>query len=500
MAKSKARLTEDSIFDFLGGPTRNSKSKSTGDPIVPTRITVTLDELRPYDLNPRKSDNPKYDEIRDSIEAGGLKNPPTITRRHPDDTEYSIREGGNTRLKALWELYLKYKELAEKAKTDNERQQYLLRADSFYRHELLFVPFTDDVQALSDHMVENEVRGGTKFIERALVVDQYIKLFKEQDEAAAADAGQAFKYKPLSSRKLAERISSYGWVVRHDDVLRYQYAITLLEYIPTALWGGAGNKVIRSINSLNKSYRALWKANTDRPQEELDSLFYDVLAECDSEAIDIQDFTTRLNRTLAPVFDTNESVIALEITAITEGRSKASKLADHTREHQGKKSSKPGRNSGSGNKSRKGKPDHSDLDSLFSELRVVLDDIVDKVGDIGLEISDPNIDGILFHNLAVFENKDSYPRPDVEGDTERAATWWHLLKTSRVAFTSECKGMKWDQLVSEYLMHFLAQNNYSLALTIIWIESQLALNPELYDACQRVTALVAQYTSQQSME
>src|SRR5690606_9988179 len=34
------------------------------DPIIDTPMSVTLDELRPYDLNPRIARNPKYDEIK----------------------------------------------------------------------------------------------------------------------------------------------------------------------------------------------------------------------------------------------------------------------------------------------------------------------------------------------------------------------------------------------------------------------------------------------------
>ena len=64
------------------------------DPIADTAMTVTLDQLQPYDLNPRVTRNPRYDEIKASIRERGLDAPPAITRR-PGGTHYIIRNGGN---------------------------------------------------------------------------------------------------------------------------------------------------------------------------------------------------------------------------------------------------------------------------------------------------------------------------------------------------------------------------------------------------------------------
>jgi hypothetical protein len=74
-----------------------------------TPIVVTLDELRPYELNPRLTRNPLYDEIKASIKERGLDAPPPITRR-PGADDYIIRNGGNTRLSILRELWSETKE------------------------------------------------------------------------------------------------------------------------------------------------------------------------------------------------------------------------------------------------------------------------------------------------------------------------------------------------------------------------------------------------------
>ena len=74
------------------------------DPIADTAMVVTLDELRPYDRNPRLARNPLYDAIKDSIRTRGLDSPPQVTRR-PGEKHYIIRNGGNTRLAILRELW-----------------------------------------------------------------------------------------------------------------------------------------------------------------------------------------------------------------------------------------------------------------------------------------------------------------------------------------------------------------------------------------------------------
>lgn len=73
------------------------------DPVIDTPVIVTLDQLKPYDLNPRVTRNPKYEEIKASIRQRGLDAPPSITRR-PGETHYRVRNGGNTRLAILREL------------------------------------------------------------------------------------------------------------------------------------------------------------------------------------------------------------------------------------------------------------------------------------------------------------------------------------------------------------------------------------------------------------
>ena len=84
-------------------------ARALSDLIADTPIVVTLDDLHPYELNPRITKNPLYDEIKASIKERGLDAPPPITRR-PGADRYIIRNGGNTRLSVLRELWSETKD------------------------------------------------------------------------------------------------------------------------------------------------------------------------------------------------------------------------------------------------------------------------------------------------------------------------------------------------------------------------------------------------------
>ena len=56
---------------------RSGPSAATlSDPIADTPMVVTLDQLRPYDHDPRVTRNPAYAEIKASIRERGLDAPP----------------------------------------------------------------------------------------------------------------------------------------------------------------------------------------------------------------------------------------------------------------------------------------------------------------------------------------------------------------------------------------------------------------------------------------
>lgn len=182
------------------------------DPIADTPMLVTLDQLRPYDHDPRMKRNPAYEEIKASVRERGLDAAPAITRR-PGDEHYIIRNGGNTRLAILRELW---------SETKDER---------FFRISCLFRPWSErgEIIALTGHLAENELRGGLTFIERALGIEK-ARGFYEQESGAA-----------LSQSELACRPAADGYPVQQSHISRMADAVRyLLPAIPTVLYGGLG--------------------------------------------------------------------------------------------------------------------------------------------------------------------------------------------------------------------------------------------------------------------
>ena len=48
---------------------------------VEHQIELNVDDIRPYENNPRRSANVKFDDIKESIRTSGLRSPLTVTRR-----------------------------------------------------------------------------------------------------------------------------------------------------------------------------------------------------------------------------------------------------------------------------------------------------------------------------------------------------------------------------------------------------------------------------------
>jgi ParB family protein of integrating conjugative element (PFGI_1 class) len=259
------------------------------DPIIDTPMSVTLDELRPYDLNPRIARNPKYDEIKASIRERGLDAPPAITRR-PGEPHFIIRNGGNTRLSILRELW---------AETKDEK---------FFRIPCLFRPWSarGEIVALTGHLAENELHGELSFIERALGVEKARELYEQEIG------------KPLSQRELARRLTADGYPISHTLVNRMQDTVRhLLPAIPTVLYGGLGRPQVERLATLRKASARVWErhAGGAQPTVDFQTLFHDVLSSLDTEPerFSAQRVQDQLLRQMARLLASDYDTLALEI-------------------------------------------------------------------------------------------------------------------------------------------------------------------------------------------
>lgn len=273
------------------GFTRTGPVASTlSDPLADTPMIVTLDELMPYELDPRLTRNPLYDEIKTSIRERGLDAPPPITRR-PGANHYIIRNGGNTRLAILRELW---------SETRDQR---------FFRIPCLFRPWPErgEIVALTGHLAENELHGGLSFIERALGVQKARELYE-------VETG-----KTLSQSELARRLKADGYPVPQPHISRMQEAIQyLLPAIPTVLYAGLGRHQVEQLTSLRRAAERVWLARGTKasPQVDFPTFFQDVLALFDSTggSFSIQRVQDELIGQMADLLKVEYDTLAFEIT------------------------------------------------------------------------------------------------------------------------------------------------------------------------------------------
>ena len=129
----------------------SSAMQEPGTPDAATTLKLDVRRIKSYERNPRRSENPEYDRIKSSIRADGMDQPLVVTCR-PDETDYVVGAGGNTRLRILQELY---------EETGEERFQWV---------DCLFKPWREESDVLLAHLRENDLRGGLSFIDKAQAV------------------------------------------------------------------------------------------------------------------------------------------------------------------------------------------------------------------------------------------------------------------------------------------------------------------------------------------
>ena len=145
-------------------------------------MALPINQIEPYEHNPRTGPNPNYEQIKASIKVDGITNMLTVTRRdkHGKFTTYG---GGNTRLRIAKELF-------------EEGDQ------RFATLQVVFKEWPGDAQVITAHLVENENRADITFWEKA----KGVQMFKKEFECESG--------KPLTAgelnRELKERGLNYG--------------------------------------------------------------------------------------------------------------------------------------------------------------------------------------------------------------------------------------------------------------------------------------------------
>lgn len=111
-------------------------------------IRLTLDQVDPYEKNPRSKPNDNFLNIKASIEARGLDTLMWVTRR-PGSKRYVLAKGGGTRYRALRQLW---------EETQDRK---------FFEIDFNYCEYRSEADLLAGHMSENLNRGEMCFWDKA---------------------------------------------------------------------------------------------------------------------------------------------------------------------------------------------------------------------------------------------------------------------------------------------------------------------------------------------
>ena len=194
----------------VGNPGNNARSlPAQAGPGAECQIELGIEEMRPYEHNPRRATNAKFEDIKESIRAGGLRTPITVTQR-PGEAHYIVEAGGNTRLLALRQLW---------AETKDPR---------FRRLQVLYRPWQSERHVLTAHLIENEQRGDMSFWDRAMGI------------AALKARLEAEQGRVLAIRPLEDALHGLGLAVNTATLALYLYATDRLRVLADAVPDLAG--------------------------------------------------------------------------------------------------------------------------------------------------------------------------------------------------------------------------------------------------------------------
>lgn len=224
-----------------------------GDPIVPTQLLLDVTQIRRYEQDPRQHANPQFEEIKASILAqGGVNNPLTVTRR-PGEEHYIIEAGGNTRLRALQELW---------DETRDER---------FHFTHVLFKPWESESQILTRHLIENELRGEMLFVDKARGLEALRRQW-------ALESG----VDDLSRGEFHRRLKAVGFAISERAITRLRFTAQIAQSLPEATADPSfGREVVDRIMALHGAARRFW-ADQSLMEEEFPAAWDRALVESDS--------------------------------------------------------------------------------------------------------------------------------------------------------------------------------------------------------------------------
>ncbi len=267
--------------------TKVNSQQNAGEPAASGSVSgasrVQITRIKCYEKNPRRSQNPEYDRIKASILTSGMDQALSITRR-PDEKDYIVQAGGNTRLQILKELY---------ETTGEER---------FLTVDCWIVDWDRESSVLLAHLRENELRGNLTFIDKAQAVLEAGKLIAE--EMGVSD---------ISHRELEPILTKHGYSLSHGLISLMDYAVSILApLLPTALESGIGKAQVKRIRNLESVGRKIWSLRGGGAEAEFDEAFEALCRRHDSIDWQFEPLHQAIENEIAEAADVSIQVIRME--------------------------------------------------------------------------------------------------------------------------------------------------------------------------------------------
>lgn len=288
------RPNPDAVLRSLMVPRPAANSDPTLDKrpevVIPVARELDIDQLRPYDRNPRHTENSKREELKESIRALGLLSPLTVTRRPTDpEDSFMIQAGGNTRLGILRELW---------DETRDPRFKMVM---------CLITPWTSEPDVYARHLAENEgeMRCELLAIDKAHAMAELKSLLEAEEKIE------------LSQSAFVSRLNDFGLsAISRRQQSRLDYVLKLDVALPNFLrrGEGIGFRLLNQILSVDKLYRHVWCRTFNQPDYLFDEAWNEVLRQYDSEEeIDPDRLEKDVKACLAEALNISVSQLDIEV-------------------------------------------------------------------------------------------------------------------------------------------------------------------------------------------
>ena len=289
------KATSKQIQGMLGeSGFQTQATLATATPVVICQMNLKLNQVKPYERNPRKAPNPEYENIKKGVRETGTINSFLSVTLRPGDDLYTIRSGGKTRYEVLRDLY---------EETGDERFNLL---------HCLFIPWSNESTVLATHLVENIIRAPMTLIDKAYAT-QALQEEIEQELGQKLNRVQFLKQAQLLSYPISRR-----------SHIRMEEAIVLDQIIPAAMQGGLGVRALDDIKLLKESCHKI----PELKQAQINAIFENTLSALDDENFQLKQLRPALCNAYASAIKKAPEQIDLILDGVNPGTEDEKQLAD----------------------------------------------------------------------------------------------------------------------------------------------------------------------------